>query len=294
MKSSAHKLASRKVTAASRVFRTKEVARILAISPSRVRRHVHAGLCTPSRKGLAFEFTFQDLVLLRAAQGLLKLGISPQKVHRTLATVARRADARPLSSLRFHAVGKKIVVQDGSTAWNSESGQLLFGFHVAELARAARVSATPPTLLARRPAAAQRDEQAADWFERGVALEHADDTTAAAAAYHKALEFDPEHGDATVNLGRLLHQQGSIGAAARLYRRALEIDPEDAVAHYNLALVLEDQHRPTAALSHYCKAVEIAPAFADAHYNLARLYEERGRHADAARHVLLYSKLTKG
>ena len=275
-----------------RLYRTIEVARILGTTPSRVRRQVHAGLCHPSRKGHAFRFTFQDLVLLRTARGLYAAGVPTRKVHQALAAVTRRLGDKPISGLRFHAVGRRIVVQDGTTAWSPENGQLLFAFQLEDLARRAGVGTGRPTPLARRPPDSHR--KAADWFDRGVALEHAEDMEAASDAYRRALELDAGHGDAAVNLGRVLHGEGRLREASRLYRRALATNANDAVAHYNLALVLEDLGRPKAAIQHYRKAVAVAPDFADAHYNLARLFEDIGRHVDAVRHFLMYSTLTDG
>lgn len=281
---------------AARVFRTVEVARVLGLSPKRVRAYVHIGICRPQRRGNAFEFSFQDLVLLRAARGLLGAGVPARSVHRALGKVGARLGSRPLSSLRFGVVGKQIIVSDGQSSWQPEDGQLLFGFRVAEIERAVRkvdtIAPSPPqkqSSLTPR----QRDQQANHWFERGLDLEHAGDHEGAARAYRKTLEFEPRHADACVNLGRLLHQEGRLGEAARLYRAALAVDASDAVAHYNLALVLEDQRKPQVALTHYRRAVVLQDDFADAHYNLARLLEELGRHTEAVRHLLTYSALTK-
>lgn len=275
------------------MFRTIEVARILGTSPSRVRRQVHAGVCEPTRKGIAFRFDFRDLVLLRAAGRLLASGVSARRLLRTLARVRRRVAAVDLPGLRFHLLGRNVIVHDGETAWDPEDGQLLLSFEVAELARPAGGNASPPTALADR-SPADRKRRADDWFERGVALERADDAAAAEAAYRRALESDPDHGDAATNLGRLAHADGRLREASRLYRCALRNDPSDAVAHYNLALVLEDLGTPKSAIRHYRKAVAVAPEFADAHFNLARLYEDCGRHVDAVRHFLMYSTLTSG
>jgi len=242
----------------------------------------------PARRGTAFEFSFQDVVLLRSAQGLLDAGVPARRVRKALADVTKRLGSRPPSSLRFHAVGRRIIIDDGATTWNPETGQLLFSFRPADLKRA---TAAPAALPRAKSAAVTAP---VDWFERAVDLEEAGDPVAARDAYRKVLQADPAHSDACVNLGRLLQQAGNLGEAAALYRRAIATDARDAVAHYNLALVLEDQQRPTQAIEHYQKAVRIAPDFADAHYNLARLFEQRGRHADAVRHLIMYSKLNDG
>lgn len=281
---------------AARVFRTTEVARILGISPRRVRAYVHLGVCRPQRYGNAFQFSFQDLVLLRSAGGLLRAGVPARSVHRALGRVGRMLGERPLSSLRFGVAGGKVVVSDGHSSWNPDDGQLVFAFRVGELERASRREEGVASIAPQRAPglnAIQREQQAGHWFERGMDLEHAGDHEAAAEVYRKVLEVEPRHADAAVNLGRLLHQDGRLAEAARLYRIALAVDAADAVAHYNLALVLEDQHRPAVALRHYQQAVAQQPEFADAHYNLARLLEDLGRHAEAVRHLLAYSALTK-
>jgi tetratricopeptide (TPR) repeat protein len=112
------------------------------------------------------------------------------------------------------------------------------------------------------------------------------------AAYRRALQLDPEMGDAYINLGRLMHEQGNPAEAARLYHLALECAPDDPIGHYNLAL--EDVRQLAAAVSHYQHALAIDPDFADAHFNLGRLLERLGRRPEAMQHLHAYKKLTEG
>src|SRR5262249_23315047 len=146
---------------------------------------------------------------------------------------------RPLSGVRISAEAGRVVVRDRDSVWQPESGQLLLDFAVDELTR--RTAAARPV----RPAPAppmQPDESAADWFARAVDLED-DDPEGARAAYERALQLDPDLGDAYVNLGRLAHEAGDPRTAARCYHHALLRDEIDPVTHYNLALALEDLHR---------------------------------------------------
>ena len=100
---------------------------------------VHAGWCRPGRAGRAFRFEFQDLVLLRTAHGLAPgARAAATRVKRALARVAAPAAGRPAAVRRAHlAAGGRVVVRDGDSVWQPESGQLLLDFAVDELARRA-------------------------------------------------------------------------------------------------------------------------------------------------------------
>ena len=274
---------------AARRYRTVEVARVLNVTPIRVRRMVHAGLCKPDRHGRAFRFSFQDLVLLRTAEGLSRAGVPVRRVRRALGDLVRQLPAeRPLSGMRVYADGQRVVVREGRQAWQPDSGQQVFVFEVDDLARRSRV--VVPAGRRKPKAVARHSENAQDWFDQGLHLE-VDDPRAARAAYQRALDLDPELSDAYVNLGRLMHQLGDLEGAARMYRQAIERS-DDAIAHYNLALVLEDRKNPAEALDHYHHAVRLDPTFADAHFNLGRLLENAGRPEEALRHLLAYRRLT--
>lgn len=278
---------------AAQVFRTRDVARILSVSPIRVRTMVRAGLCRPGRHGRAFEFSFQDLVLLRAAHGLSKAGVPPRRVKRAMYELNRELPSnRPLSGIRIFADGRRVAVREGHHAWQPESGQQLFVFDVDDLAARSR-SVLPAERRSAVPAArGGPGESAGVWFDRGVSLEN-DDPDGARTAYQRAIEVDPDMSDAYVNLGRLLHDAGDLDEAIRCYREALERAPDDPVVHYNFALVLEDAGDMDAARMHYHEAVEIDPDFADAHFNLGRLLERIGKRSQALRHLLAYRRLTE-
>lgn len=274
---------------AARRYRTVEVARVLNVTPIRVRTMVRAGLCRPGRHGRAFQFTFQDLVLLRTAHGLYRSGVPARRIKRALGELLRQLPAeRPLSGMRVYADGQRVVVREGRQAWQPDSGQQVFVFAVDDLARRSRVVVPAGRRTAKT--VGRRSENAQDWFDRGLDLE-IDDPRAARAAYQRALALDPEMSDAYVNLGRLMHQLGDLAVAATMYRKAIERS-DDSVAHYNLALVLEDRNEPREALAHYHHAVRLDPTFADAHFNLGRLLEKAGKPEEALRHLLAYRRLT--
>jgi len=276
-----------------RVFLTREAARLIGVTPARVRAIARAGLFAPGRRGRLYAFSFQDLVILRTAIGLLRAKIPPRRIRAAVRQLEQQIPAdRPLSGTRIYADGKRIVVRRGPVAWQPESGQTVFVFDVGTLARRA---ATVHPRTARRLRAAVRSPSSSDsartWFERGLLLE-ADDPVEACKAYERAVELNPELADAYINLGRLVHEQGDVQGSVGLYREALRRLPKDVVAHYNLALALEDLGDINGALTHYHEVLAEDPGFADAHYNLGRLLERLGRRTQALRHLMAYKKLT--
>ena len=240
-----------------------------------------------------FAFSFQDVVLLRAAHGLQQARVPTRRVRRALRELIRQLPPdRPLSGVRIYADGRQVVVRDGHAAWQPDSGQAVFTFDIDELARKSGVVVPVPKARPRTVSGHAEPAATADgWFERAVALESVD-LSAARAAYRRALDLDPALSDAYINLGRLLHESGETAEALRLYREAIRRAPDDPIAHYDLALALEDQGDSGAASAAYHRALEIDPDFADAHFNLGRLLEKLGQRAQALRHLLAYKKLT--
>ena len=273
-------------------YTTEEVARLLGLSPAQIRSYTRAGFLSParSRRG-ELRFSFQDLVLLRAAQGLMAARIPAAQIRGSLRRLKQQLPrGRALSELRITAEGHRIVARDGAVAWNPDSGQLVLDFDVASLAQ----RAAP---LARRQAAAARrveDELDADqWFELGLELE-VSAPAEARDAYRRALELDPHHADAHVNLGRLLQEGERAEEAETHYRAVLADHPGHATAWYNLGIVLEDLRRSNDAVKAYEQAVAADRRLADAYFNLARLYEQAGKRAAALRNLSKYRLLTEG
>jgi tetratricopeptide (TPR) repeat protein len=236
----------------------------------------------------SYRFRFRDLVLLRTAKGLSEAKVPAATVKRALKKLrGQLPEGRPLTGVRIAADGKRVVVQDGSAAWNPESGQTLFAFAVDDLATAAAPHA-------KRAAEAARQEggklNADDWYLLGCDVE-ASSPTDARDAYRRAVELEPHHADAHVNLGRLLHEQGKTGAAEVHYRIALTSTPRHAAAAFNLGVALEDRGHLREAVQAYERALAADPSMADAHYNVALLYERAGNKAAAIRHFKACRKL---
>ena len=293
---------------------TADVARVLGVSDRRVRGFVRAGWCSPKRSGRALVFSFQDLVVLRAAKSLYEARVPVARVKRALRALAHELGGeRALSGLHIAADGRRVVVHEDGARFEPESGQLLLDFSLDALAKqaakVARVSlgrrtlersgvagdSSPPREPAggnKRSAEPSARALAMRAFAEALALEERD-PGAAMRAYRRALARDPSYSDAAVNLARLVHDAGRAKEAVGLYRAALAYAPDDAELHYNLALALEDATGPAAAMHHYEHALALDPSFADAHWNLAGLLEAAGKKQDALRHYRAYAKLTR-
>jgi tetratricopeptide (TPR) repeat protein len=270
-------------------YTTADVSKLLGLSPTQVRAFARDGRLTPARgPGRALRFSFQDLVILRTAKGLVAARVPIRRVRAALRRLRRELPrGRSLAELRVTAEGGRVVVYDGDAAWNPESGQLQLDFAVADLATRAAPIARRTAAAARRAA---QDYDAQGWYELGLELE-AVAPDEARDAYRRSLELDVHHADARVNLGRLLHAAGMLDEAQRHYRLALRDDPGHATAAFNLAVALEDAGRPGDAVEAYRLALQADRRLADAHYNLARLYEASGKRAAALRHLGIYRRL---
>lgn len=268
-------------------YTTRDVARLLGLSETQVRSYVRAGLIEVERGSRnEYRFSFQDLVLLRTAAGLVGVRVPQARIVRALRKLKEQlSHGRSLTELRIGVEGGHVVVSDGGTPWNPESGQLQFEFTVADLASQVAPLHAPVS-------AAEPERGADDWFAQGLELEHVA-VDEARAAYERALALDPGHPDAHVNLGRLLHEARRLPEAEIHYRAALAAGPH-ATAAYNLGIVLEDRKKPDAAAAAYRLALEADANFADAHYNLARLCEQQGDQRGALRHLKSYKTITQG
>ena len=275
-----------------KVYNAKTVAKLLDLSVGQVRSYARAGFLAPDRGDRGeYRFSFQDLVLLRTAKGLLAERIPPRKVLRALQRLKEQLPCgSPLTGVRISAEGDRVVVRDGDSIWDPDSGQGCLNFEVATLAR--RVAPH-----ARRAANEMFDRKgenlsADDWYSLGTDLE----MTApdhAREAYRRALDADPDHVETRLNLGRLLHEEGKLHAAEAHYRLALSARPGDGTALYNLAVCLEDVGRADEAIRIYRQTIQADPLCADAYFNLARLFERRGDSAAALRHLKTYRRLTE-
>jgi len=266
-------------------YGVRDVEKLLRLSPSTIRSLIAAGFVTPARgpRG-AWRFCFQDLIVLRTAQALADANVPPRRIMRSMRELRRHLpDTMPLSGLSIGAVADRVVVREGGSRWQADSGQYLLGFDgdpidgslsVIERGDVSAVSSSAQAL-----------------FDQAVMLER-NDVDAALAAYEHAIDADRTYLDAYVNLGRLLHEAKRLTQAESIYREAIKTCGDDPVLLFNLGVLLDDMKRWSEAMDAYAAAVRADPALADGHYNLALLCEKFSRPKDAIRHMARYRLLT--
>ena len=266
-------------------YGVRDVERLLHLSRGQLRSLVAAGFVTPGRgAGKRWSFSFQDLIVLRTAQALLAADVPQRRIVRSLKRLRNHLpESMPLSGLSIGAVGERVVVKEGASRWQADSGQYLLAFEGDP--------ASGSLSVVDQPTPAQIDaEDMPTPFEKAVFMEQIDEA-AAMRAYEDIIAEDPSHLDARVNLGRLLHENGRFDRAERVYRDALEACGEDAVLFFNLGVLLDERARVREAMQAYEAALRLDGAFADAHYNLSLLYGKIGRAKDALRHMGEYRRL---
>jgi tetratricopeptide (TPR) repeat protein len=252
---------------------------MLGMPASQIRAFARGFLPLDRRTGEP-RFGFHDLIILRTAGELSAANIPQRKIQRVLEKLREQLpEGISLTGMRITADGDRVLVSDGASVWNPESGQAIFDFSVDEI--------TPKTVPLLRRAKKKEAHSADDWYMLGCELESSS-IDQAKEAYERAIAADAEHADAHVNLGRLLHEEGAPAAAEPHYRAALEADPAHETAAYNLGVVLEDLGRTNDAIRAYERALAINPENADAHFNLAGIYERRNEKAAALRHLKAY------
>ncbi|HEX8784313.1 MAG TPA: tetratricopeptide repeat protein [Steroidobacteraceae bacterium] len=274
-----------------RSYSMRDVERVLRLSPDTTRSLIKAGFVKPARGARGeYRFSFQDLIVLRTARALIDAKIPVRRIRRSLESLRRGLpESVPLSGLSISAVGDHVVVRDGETQRQVDSGQYLLGLDVNVENGVLRVvehrEPAPPATAATRTSG--------DWFAQALTLESTD-PEAALTAWRHAVDEDAGNAAAWTNLGRLLHEQGRKEQAAEVYRRALAKVGPDPLLLFNQGVLLEDLGNPAAALAAYQSALAEDPDLADCHYNLARLYESLGQQQRAIRHLGQYRRLLSG
>jgi tetratricopeptide (TPR) repeat protein len=275
-------------------YSMRDVERVLQLPRSTLQGLVRLGFVHPARgRRREYLFSFQDMIILRAARALLQANIPRSRIRRSLGQLRERLpEAVPLSGLAISAVGDRVVVREGAHHWQADDGQYLLGLDVSVQNGVLKVMEHAPKKAAAPPQGEYLgDGSGADeWFAAALRLEGTD-PAAAIGAYARSAEAEPENSAAWLNWGRLLHERGDTAAAEKVYRRALEHCGTDPLLLFNLGVALEDLGKSDAALGAYHAAITEDPNFADCHYNLARLYESAGKTQHAIRHLGQYRRL---
>jgi len=224
-------------------FGVREVEKLLRLPRSTIRALVEAGFVTPGRGPRnTLRFSFQDLIVLRTAQALAAAQVPARRITRSLKELRRHLpEAMPLSGLSINAVGDRVVVKEGASRWQAESGQYLLAFEGDPAAGGLKVIEPPA-----QPVASILEDQ----IDQGFDLHEAGRLTEAEAAYRKALETHGPDALLLYNLGVLLEDMKRKSEAIEAYQAALNVDPLMADGHYNLALLCEELGKAQQAIRH--------------------------------------------
>ena len=180
----------------------------------------------------------------------------------------------------------------------------------------------PKNSPAPQPKTVSTKEDWTRWNDYGIGLFLQGDLKAAAAAFEKITEADPQNPDGWTNIGRVLVQEGDTAGARKILEKSLAIDsklartnffyakalredgdydgaiahlktvleqfPRDRVVHNELGRVLFLEKRYSDAVAEFEKTLSIDPEDLQAHYNLMLCYNGLGNDAKAEEHKARY------
>ena len=268
------------VEAGGSTYSTRAAARILAVTPDRIRYWVKQRLIQPAAKrGRRYRFGFHDLLLMRMAKELLPGRRHLQPLQRCVERVREFLEpSRPLTSLKLETHGGIILVRQGNVIFEAESGQLCLQFG-QPLPRGKIEESFGPTRVRERFEEAQRIAE--------------NDPFRALTLYNDLLNRQPRNFELHMRMAMLLEREGDLAGALRHLLGAAVLMPANAEIHHRLGLLYRKRNENENALRSFLRAVEFEPLSVEAHRNLAELYEKLGRMHEATRHLSTLQRLNR-
>jgi tetratricopeptide (TPR) repeat protein len=253
-------------------FSTRMAARILAISPERIRYWVKRKLVKPATvRGRHYQFTFEDLLMMRLAKELLPNRRRVEAVARCFARVGQMLDAeRPVTAVKLYEEDGRILVRDGVVTFEADTGQMLFDYGVPAAGRTIKQADSPVRLRRLLDAAGGLEES---------------NPARAIQMYRDYLEHRPRDGAIHRRLSALLERSGDPAGAARHLDTAAVLDPDNAELHFDLGVLYRNLQNLARAEAGFKRALECEPDLIEAHLHLAKIYEQQGRKREAMRHL---------
>jgi MerR HTH family regulatory protein/Est1 DNA/RNA binding domain len=260
-------------------FSTRAAARILAVSPDRIRYWVKRRLVKPAwKRGQRYRFGFNDLIVMRMAKELLPSRSHLEPFRRCFAKVRGFYEpGRPVTSFRLQNDDGRILVRDGEVVFEADSGQLMLRFE-----------APPPagTVEDRFGPARVRER-----FDEAKRLAESDPLRAL-MLYSDLLGREPRNFELHMRMAALLEREGDLTSATRHLLGAAVVAPANAEVHLKLGMLYRRREEENNAIQSFLRAVECDPLALEAHRNLAELYERVGRKRDALRHMSTVHRLS--
>jgi tetratricopeptide (TPR) repeat protein len=261
-------------------YSTRAAARIVAVSPVRIRYWVKQRLIQPAAKqGRRYRFAFHDLLLMRMAKQLLPGRRHLRPLRRCVERVrALMEPSRPLTSLKLEANDGLILVRQGNVIFEAQSGQLWLPFGAPR--PTGKVDERfGPTRVRERFEEAQRVAE--------------NNPFRALMLYSDLLACQPRNFDLHLRMARLLEREGDLAGALRHLLGAALLVPANAEVHQRLGLLYRKRNENENALRSFLRAIECDPLAVEAHRNLAELYEKLGHKREAMRHLSTLHRLSR-
>jgi tetratricopeptide (TPR) repeat protein len=261
-------------------YSTRTAARILAVSPDRIRYWVRQQLIRPAAKrGRRYRFVFHDLLLMRMAKDLLRGRRHLQALQRCVDRVRTFTEpSRPLTSLRLENRDGLILASEGEVVFEAESGQLCLPFG-------------PPRTTGKveeRFGPARVQER----FEEARRIAE-DDPFRALTVYCDLLGREPRNFGLHMQMAALLEHEGDLAGALRQLLGAAVLVPANAEVHQRLGVLYRKRGENEKALQSFLRAIEYDPVSVETHRNLAELYEKLGHKREAMRHLSTLHRLSR-
>jgi tetratricopeptide (TPR) repeat protein len=260
-------------------FSTRSAARILAVSPDRIRYWVKRRLIEPNaRRGRRFRFAFSDLLMMRMAKELLPSRHHVGLFQRCFDRVREfLGPEQSVTSLKLHNDEGRIVMSDGDARIELETGQMLLRFGPRRELGKVEDRFGPARVR-------ERFEEARRMAET--------DPLRALTLYSDLLGREPSNFEAHMRMATLLEHEGDLASALRHLLGAAAIVPANAEVNLRLGTLYRRREETENALQSYLRAAECDPLSIEAHRNLAELYELSGRKRDAMRHLSAIHRLS--
>jgi tetratricopeptide (TPR) repeat protein len=152
---------------------------------------------------------------------------------------------------------------------------------IAEDTKTLRVlprNAPPP-----QPKTVSTKEEWTRWNDYGIGLFLQGDLKAAAAAFEKITQADPQNPDGWTNIGRVLVQEGDTAGARKVLEKSLAIDPRLARTNFFYARALKEDGDYDGAIAHLRIVLEQFPRDRVVRNEMGRVLFLQKRYADAVK-----------